>query len=116
MSFSRALTRGLCLKCPKCGIGKLYKSFLKVNAACAHCGFKLKNHDAADGPAYVVSALMGLKVTVLALWLEFAVSPPAWVHMLIWVPFTIAGSLLLLVFTKSLFISLQYHFKVGEFR
>lgn len=116
MSLALAFKRGICLKCPRCGVGKLYKRYIAVNDACSFCSFDLKHHDAADGPAYVVMSLMAVKVTLLALWFEFVAAPPVWLHVLIWVPFTIFGSLLLLVFTKSLFISLQYHFKVGEFR
>lgn len=116
MSISAVIKRGLRLRCPACGKGKLYSGFLQVADSCSHCGLELKKHDAADGPAYVVMSLMSIKVVVLALILEFTAEPPVWLHILIWVPFTILGSLILLRFTKSLFIAIQYHHKIGNLK
>ena len=114
-SLKTHLLRGLKLRCPSCGVGRLYRSFLKVNDTCASCSFALKDHDAADGPAYVVMCLMGVKVIALAFLLEYVVQPPMWVHMVIWLPVTILGSLVLLIFVKSLFIAVQYHYQVEGF-
>lgn len=116
MSIWAVIKRGLCLRCPSCGKGKVYKGFLSVNDSCGSCGLALKKHDAADGPAYVVMSLMAIKITVLALWLEFAVEPPMWLHALLWIPLTIGGSLILLRFTKAVFIAIQYHYNAREFQ
>lgn len=116
MSISAVIKRGLSLSCPACGNGKLYSGFLKVADSCSSCGLELKAHDAADGPAYVVMSVMSIKVVVLALILEFTVEPPAWLHVIIWIPFTILGSLIMLRFTKSLFIAIQYYHKIGNLK
>lgn len=117
MSLKTALVRGACLKCPACGVGRLYRSALqlKLNDTCSHCGFDIRNNDAADGPAYVAMSIMAVKVTALAIWFEFAFNPPAWTHAALWIPFTIVGSLAWLVLAKSVFIALQYHYKSGTF-
>jgi uncharacterized protein (DUF983 family) len=116
MSISAVIKLALRLRCPACGKGKIYNGFLRVADNCSHCNLALKEHDAADGPAYVVMSLMSIKVVVLALILEFTVEPPAWLHVIIWIPFTILGSLIMLRFTKSLFIAIQYHHKIGNLK
>lgn len=115
MSISAVIKRGLRLRCPACGKGKIYSGFLDVSESCSHCNLALKEHDAGDGPAYVVMSLMSVKIMVLALILEFTAEPPVWLHIIIWLPVTILGSLILLRFTKSLFIAMQYHHSIGTF-
>src|SRR5256885_2868347 len=34
----RIMLRGLKLRCPACGEGRLYKSIFKMNRDCSHCG------------------------------------------------------------------------------
>jgi uncharacterized protein (DUF983 family) len=116
MSILEATKRGLRLRCPACGKGSLYQAFLTVDAKCKACTFPLKEHDAADGPAYVVMVFMSIFVITSALWLEFTYNPPAWLHVILWIPITLGGSLLLLRYVKSLFIAHQYHYNAEGFR
>lgn len=104
------------LRCPACGKGALYRSFLEVNATCTVCDFPLKSHDAADGPAYVVMSLMSVFIVTAALLVEFAYDPPVWLHLLLWIPLTFGGSLLLLRYVKALFIAIQYRHNAEEFK
>ncbi|MEY8880889.1 DUF983 domain-containing protein [Donghicola sp. XS_ASV15] len=53
-----ALKNGLRSRCPKCGEGKLFQSYLKVKASCDACGLDLTPQRADDGPAYVVILLV----------------------------------------------------------
>ena len=50
-SLQQALLRGAMLKCPACGIGALFRRYLKVADACPHCGESLHHHRADDAPA-----------------------------------------------------------------
>ena len=47
-----APTLGVALRrrCPACGQGKLYSSYLKVADRCSVCGLDLKRQDSGDGP------------------------------------------------------------------
>lgn len=47
-------------KCPVCGKGKLFKSYLKVANACAVCGTDFSKANPGDGPVVVVIMLAGL--------------------------------------------------------
>lgn len=57
--WKAAALRGLRLKCPKCGEGKLLHSYLKVNDSCANCGQELHHNRADDGPAYLTILIVG---------------------------------------------------------
>jgi uncharacterized protein (DUF983 family) len=55
----RAMLRGLLGRCPNCGQGRLFGSFLKTEHACAHCGEAFHHHRADDLPAYLVVFIVG---------------------------------------------------------
>lgn len=95
-------------RCPRCGRGALFRGFLNVNDRCPDCGLDLSGENAGDGPAVFIIMIMGFLVIGLALWLEIAQAPPIWVHMAIWPPLIIVGSLALLRPLKALMIALQY--------
>lgn len=38
MRFIRTLSRGLRLRCPACGRGRLYAGLTRMNSACSECG------------------------------------------------------------------------------
>ncbi len=57
--FMTGLKRGLKHRCPECGEGKLYQSYLKVEPTCAACGHNLSAYRADDGPAYFTILLVG---------------------------------------------------------
>jgi uncharacterized protein (DUF983 family) len=55
-----ALGRGFRMKCPNCGIGSLFTSYLKVAPACSHCGEELHHHRADDAPPYFTILVVGM--------------------------------------------------------
>src|SRR5579872_6549669 len=54
-----AIKRGLALRCPVCGEGKLFRSYLKLNDRCSHCDAKLSELRADDGPAWATILIVG---------------------------------------------------------
>ena len=52
-SLREAMTRGFLGRCPSCGRGRLFRSYLKVVNACNVCGEELSGHRADDAPAYL---------------------------------------------------------------
>lgn len=54
-----AMLRGWRRKCPNCGSGPLFKSYLKVNDTCPVCREELNHHKADDGPAYLTILIVG---------------------------------------------------------
>src|SRR4029077_1681505 len=86
VSTAQALWRGLTMRCPNCGTGKLFDRFLKVVGHCSVCGEELHHHRADDFPAYIVIFLVGHTMVPAALAFEIDYAPPMWLHFLIWLP------------------------------
>ncbi len=100
---------GLYCKCPRCGIGKLYGGFLTFSDKCNHCDLDFSNFENADGPAVFITLFLGLIIVGVALVLEVKYQLPIWLHLLMWFPSAIGGSLLLLRPAKALMVVAQYH-------
>ena len=71
-----ALKRGFRGRCPRCGEGKLFRAFLKVDDHCSVCKLDFTPHRADDLPAYLVIVIVGHIVVPLALFIETNYSPP----------------------------------------
>lgn len=105
---------GLRCRCPRCGTGPLYDGFLTVAESCSHCGLDLRAAASGDGPAVFVMFVVAPVVTGLALWVDAVYAPPMWVHMLLWVPAILGGSVLLLRPFKATLVALQYRHRAGD--
>jgi uncharacterized protein (DUF983 family) len=100
----------LTCRCPRCGRGPLFAGLITVRSACAVCGLDLSAQDAGDGPAVFVILFLGLIVVGLAALVEVRFSPPLWVHLVLWTPLILVGSVALLRPFKAGLIALQYRY------
>jgi uncharacterized protein (DUF983 family) len=107
---------GLACRCPRCGRGRLFRGILSLNETCPSCGADLKSADSGDGPAVFIIMILGAVVAPLAIWLEFAVEPPIWVHILLWPIVVVGGAIGLLRPMKGVLIALQFHHQAAEHR
>jgi uncharacterized protein (DUF983 family) len=104
----RAMLRGFGLRCPNCGRGALFKSYLKACDACPSCGEELHHHRADDAPPYFTILIVGHVVVGGVLFLERGIAPPGWVQAAVWLPLTLILTLLLLPRVKGALIGLQW--------
>jgi uncharacterized protein (DUF983 family) len=102
------VSSGLRGRCPRCGEGRLFGGFLRVNRSCANCRLDFSFADSGDGPAVFVILIIGFIVVGLALWTEVTFAPPLLVHFLIWIPLAAFLCLLALRLAKGVLINLQY--------
>lgn len=114
-TLSQDLLNGFACKCPACGEGKMFKSFLKVNPECPACGEELHHHRADDMPAYYVVMIVGHIMVLLATGVEVAYSPPYWLHAAMWLPLTLILALGLLQPIKGACIALQWRMGMHGF-
>ena len=105
---------GLACRCPHCGRGALFEGFLTVVERCSVCGRDLRQADSGDGPAVFIIFILGAVVVPLALLLEARLEPPYWVHLVLWPPVILGGSVALLRPFKGVLIALQYHHKASD--
>ena len=103
-----AMINGAKHRCPSCGKGRLFRSFLKTNHACEICNLEFHHHRADDAPPYFTIVIVGHIIVSAILTVEVAMKPPLWVHTVLWVPLTIAFSLALLGPIKGAIVGLQW--------
>jgi uncharacterized protein (DUF983 family) len=102
------MLRGFGLRCPRCGQGAIFRSYLKVNDTCPSCGEELHHHRADDAPPYFTILIVGHVVVGGVLALERMAAPPGWVQAAVWLPLTLILTLLLLSRVKGALIGLQW--------
>lgn len=103
-----AIKRGLFCKCPNCGQGKLFASFIKTVDRCDVCNEEIFHHRADDLPAYLVVVIVGHIVVGAFMGVEATSTLSTWQHLAIWVPLTIISSLALLRPAKGAVVGLQW--------
>ncbi len=73
-------------RCPLCNEGALFKSdgSMGINDVCGYCGADLSSYDIGDGAVVFMIFILGFLIIPLALIFEYIVSPPLWLHAVIW--------------------------------
>jgi uncharacterized protein (DUF983 family) len=104
----QAIKRGIFGKCPHCGEGRMFRAFLKVADHCPACGEELHHQRADDFPAYLVIVIVGHIVVPLVLAVETLYAPSYWLHLVLWLPLTLAMTLGLLQPVKGAIVSGQW--------
>ena len=108
------MLRGVQQRCPKCGVGKLYQSYLKQVSHCAHCGTSLGHIRADDFPPWMTIILVGhllIPFVLVSQYLDVSTT----VQLAFWLPVTLAMTLLLLPRCKGAAIGLMWALgPVGE--
>jgi len=110
------IASGLYGCCPRCGAKTLFRSFLAFADRCPACGLEFTAFNVGDGPVVFLTLGIGTLVTILALWLEFSVSPPVWVHLLLWPLVTLGMVVGSLRVAKGLLLALEFRNRAHEGR
>ena len=110
-----ALKRGFRGRCPRCGQGKLFRAFLKVDDHCSVCQLDFTPHRADDLPAYLVIVIVGHIVVPTILWIETDYSPSIALQLSIYLPLTLILSLALLKPVKGVLVAIQWALRMHGF-
>lgn len=110
-----AALRGLRCRCPACGQGRLFGSFLKPVENCQVCKESYSAQQADDFPPYLVVLLLGhiLVPTVIAV--DRAFAPPLWLYMTFGSAFVATVAVALLQPVKGAVIAYQWACRMGGF-
>ena len=115
VDFKTALWRGWRGRCPRCGEGPVFGSFLKMLSRCPACGLCNEPYRADDAPAYFTIFAVGHIVVPLVLVLErYGHEPPLWFHAVLWLPLSVLLALLLLPRIKGAVIALLWTYRAGQ--
>lgn len=99
--LQHAVGRGFAGRCPQCGAGALYRRYLKPAPDCTACGAPFGAIRTDDIAPYFTILIVGHIVVPLLLFIEKLYAPPSWVHMVLWIPATLAGVLYFLPKVKG---------------
>jgi uncharacterized protein (DUF983 family) len=110
-----AMKRGFRGRCPRCGEGKLFRAFLKVDNNCSVCGLDFTPHRADDLPAYLVIVIVGHIMVPIVLLVETNYSLSVALQLWIYLPLTLAASLLLLQPVKGAVVGMQWALRMHGF-
>lgn len=107
-SVWQAMLNGLRRRCPDCGKGQVFKSYIKVNHTCDACGLELHHQRADDAPPYFTMLIVLHFVLSGMLTVEQVYSPATWVQLTIWMPISLVSALWLLPRVKGALIGIQW--------
>lgn len=94
--------------CPACGAKTLFSGVVQFAPRCRACDLDLARFNVGDGPAAFLTLIVGAVVVGLAMWLQLSVEPPWWVHVILWLPLIVAGTLGGLRVAKSALLYCEY--------
>jgi len=110
-SIARAALFGLC---PQCGHKTLFAGLGQFADSCANCGLDFSSYNVGDGPAALLTMVIGTLIIILALVVDSVFRPPFWVHVLIWVPFTAALTVITLRMAKAALLAAEHRNRARE--
>ena len=102
--------------CPRCGDAPLFGNLIAFAPRCSACGLDYSKFNVGDGPAAFLTMIVGAVIVGLALWLQLAVMPPWWVHVILWVPLTTLGVIGGLRLAKGWLLASEYQRGASEHR
>jgi len=94
--------------CPRCGQGRMFRSWLKIVDRCDVCDLDYRFAAPDDGPAFFSLCIIALPLIFLVVWIEVAFDPPGWVHLITSLPVMVAGTLLPLRPIKGWLVASQF--------
>jgi uncharacterized protein (DUF983 family) len=100
--------------CPQCGAKTLFAGPARFAGRCGQCGLDYSSFNVGDGPAALLTLVIGALIIVLAITVDIAFNPPFWVQALIWVPFTAVLTFWSLRVAKAALLAAEYRNKAGE--
>lgn len=89
---------------------------IRFASRCRVCDLDFDAFNVGDGPAAFLTLIVGTIVCIGAIALELSVHPPFWVHVVLWVPITIALVVAMLRVAKGMLMASEYRNHAGEGR
>lgn len=110
----QAVRRGLSLRCPACGKGKVLSGFLRPASTCASCGEDLAPLRADDGPAWATILIIGHIVSPMFFVFATQDAQTSLIAFFVVAALVIGLAALLLPRMKGLFMALIWSTRAGE--
>jgi uncharacterized protein (DUF983 family) len=109
----RPIAAALAGVCPRCGCEGLFAGALKFAPKCRACGLDFASFNVGDGAAAFLILIVGAILTVAALVVDAAFSPPWFVH-LVWILVGAVLTIFGLRAGKAFLLGQEYRHRAGE--
>jgi uncharacterized protein (DUF983 family) len=109
VDFRKSAFYALLGRCPCCGQGKLFRSYLKQVDECAQCGERFADIRADDGAPWLTIILVGHIILPIVMAFVLIDTLPVWAAAAISAVILAVMSLLILPRAKALFIAILWH-------
>lgn len=100
--------------CPRCGKGRMFRKWLKLQDKCPNCELDYGFAAPDDGPAFFSLCFAAFPLTFFTVWLQVQFEPPFWVHLITSFPLLAIGCVLPLQYIKGWLVASQYVNKAQE--
>lgn len=104
----QSILRGAGKRCPRCGHGKLFRSYLKPAADCPRCGEAYGDMRTDDAAPWLTILIVGHIVGPLIVIAERNYQPPVMVSIAIFIPATLLLTLWMLPRAKGALLGLMW--------
>jgi uncharacterized protein (DUF983 family) len=112
-SYSKIILRGLCRRCPNCGIGRIFIGYLTFGSECPHCqeSFQgIRTDDAAPwAPILVVGHLLAPFIALVVVY-----DVEDWQAMAILTVLAVLLALAILPLMKGVFVGLNWRLGIRD--
>ncbi len=105
-SLWTGIRRGLGLRCPNCGKGRLFVGYLTIQSPCEVCSTNNNIYPSDDFPPYLTILVTGHIIIPLFVVTDVRYPLPFWIESIIWLPLTLALCLVFLPVMKGATIGL----------
>jgi uncharacterized protein (DUF983 family) len=109
-----ALKRGLRLRCPSCGRGRLMRGYLKQAESCSECGEATGEVRADDAPAWATILLVGHLISPAFFLFATQDAGASWLAFIVIATLVVGMTLFLLPRMKGLFVGMIWASRAGE--
>jgi uncharacterized protein (DUF983 family) len=113
-SFLAAAQRGVLGRCPVCGQGRLFRSYLKLADACTVCHTEFKTAEIGDGPVVFVILIAGFAACIGVMVSLLAWNWPVERLLIVWPVVAVVLSLVLMPMLKGLMVASQLKNKIKD--
>lgn len=101
-------------RCPVCGRGRLFRSYLKLADACSACGTNFKAAETGDGPVVFVILIAGFAAGTGVLISLLAWDWPVMRLLIVWPAVAVLLSLVLMPLLKGLMVASQLRHNIKD--
>ena len=105
-ALGTALSRAFSGKCPNCGQGALFATYLKQVKSCADCGEAFGHIRSDDAAPWLTILVVGHILVPIVLMVESRTTWPLWASFSLWLPITLGLTLAILPKAKALFLGM----------